>query len=308
MDKQEKIYVAGHTGLVGSSFVRQLRANGYQNLLLRTHRELDLLHQEAVVSFFEREKPAYVIDAAAMVGGIRANMDAPADFYYVNSQIQNNLMWAALHSGVRKFLFLGSACQYPRDCQQPMPEEALLTGLPEPTNEGYALAKCMGCRLCSYIRRQYGADFISAIPANTYGLEDCFDPQKSHVIPALMLKYQNAKEKRLPFVELWGTGRALREFIYSDDIADGGIFLLNHYSDAETINMGSNTEISIHELSSLIQKIVGYEGEIVCDPSKPDGMMRRVLDSSKIHEMGWTAKVTLEEGLRRVYEARFKEK
>ena len=301
MEKDARIYVAGHTGLVGSAFVRQLRARGYENLLLRTHGQLDLTRQADVEAFFAAERPEYVIDAAAMVGGIRANTQSPADFYYINMAIQNNLIWTALRTGVRKFLFLGSACQYPRDCAQPMKEEELLTGIPEPTNEGYALAKIGGCRLCSYIKRQYGADFISTIPANAYGIGDSFDPERSHVIPALILKYHNAKLRSAPSVELWGTGKAMREFLYADDIADGGIFLLENYSGEETINMGSGSELSILELSQLISRVVGYEGEIVCDPTKPDGMLRRMVDSSRIHALGWHAKTDMETGLRQVY-------
>lgn len=302
MNKNAKIYVAGHTGLVGSAFVRQLQMQGYTNIVTRTHAELDLTCQAAVNSFFTAEKPDYVIDAAALVGGIRANMMSPADFYYVNVEIQNNLIWASLRAGVQKFLFLGSACQYPRDCAQPMKESELLTGLPEPTNEGYALAKIGGCRLCSYIKRQYGADFISTIPANAYGINDCFDPEHSHVIPALILKYHNAKLNHIPEVQLWGTGKAKREFLFADDIADGGIFLLQNYSGEETVNMGAGSELSILELSQLIRCIVGYEGEIVCDPTKPDGMMRRMVDSSIINALGWCAKTDMETGLRRTYE------
>ena len=301
MKKTAKIYVAGHTGLVGSAFVRRLKKHGYTNIVTRSHEELDLVNQAAVQEFFEKEKPEYVIDAAALVGGIKANSEAPADFYYVNNMIQNNLIWAALKSGTSKFLFLGSACQYPKECEQPMKEQDILTGLPEVTNEGYALAKIGGCRLCSYIKKQYGADFISAIPANAYGLNDCFDPEKSHVIPALIMKYHNAKQQGLPYVELWGTGAAKREFIFSDDLADGGIFLLENYSGEETVNMGTSNEVSILELSEMVKKIVGYRGEIRLDTTKPDGMMRRMVDSKKIEALGWKSSVTLEEGLRRVY-------
>ena len=302
MEKDARIYVAGHTGLVGSAFVRHLQMQGYTNIITRTHAELDLTCQADVNSFFTVEKPDYVIDAAALVGGIRANMMSPADFYYVNVEIQNNLIWASLRAGVQKFLFLGSACQYPRDCAQPMKESELLTGLPEPTNEGYALAKIGGCRLCSYIKRQYGANFISTIPANAYGFNDCFDPEHSHVIPALILKYHHAKLNHIPEVQLWGTGRAKREFLFADDIADGGIFLLQNYSGEETVNMGAGSELSILELSQLIKRIVGYEGSIVCDPTKPDGMMRRMVDSSKLNALGWYAKTDMETGLRQVYE------
>ena len=301
MQFDDRIYVAGHSGLVGSAIVRRLEEQGYHNLILKTHAELDLTRQADVEAFFAAEKPDYVIDAAAMVGGIKANAAAPADFLYVNMQIQDNLIYTAFRQGVKKFLFLGSACMYPKECPQPMKEEMLLTGLPEYTNEGYALAKVCGSRLCSYLYRQHGACFISAIPANTYGLNDCFDPQRSHVIPALIAKYHNAKVNKLPSVELWGTGTPLREFIYADDIGDGCIFLLNHYEGEEPVNMGTGEEISMLELSRLIGRVVGYEGEIVTDPTKPDGMMRRVLSSERLLNMGWEPSVTLEEGLGRLY-------
>lgn len=301
MDQNAKIYVAGHTGLVGSAFVRKLREQGYHNLVLRTHRELDLLDQAAVQSFFAQEQPEYVIDAAAKVGGIRANSEAPADFFYENMQMEQNLIWSAFQNHVKKFLFLGSACMYPKQCPQPMKEEMLLTGLPEITNEGYALAKVGGQRLCSYLHQQYGVDFITAIPANAYGIGDNFDPQHSHVIPALLVKYREAKRSNAPSVTLWGTGKALREFIDTDDLADAGIFLLNHYSGYEPVNIGTGEEVSILELSQMIKKITGYEGEIVTDPTKPDGMMRRLCDSSKIHELGWKSTLSLEQGIRKLY-------
>lgn len=301
MDKNAKIYVAGHTGLVGSAFVRRLRAQGYHNLVLRTHGELDLLNQQAVADFFAQEKPEYVIDAAARVGGIRANTEAPAEFFYENMEMEQNLIWSAFRSGVKKLLFLGSACMYPKQCPQPMKEEMLLTGLPEVTNEGYALAKIGGQRLCSYLRRQYGVDFITAIPANAYGIGDNFDPQHSHVIPALLVKYREAKQNHAPSVTLWGTGAALREFIDTDDLADGGIFLLNHYSGEEPVNIGTGEEVSILELSQMIKRITGFEGEIVTDPTKPDGMMRRLCDSSRIHALGWRSTISLEQGIAKLY-------
>ena len=301
MDQNAKIYVAGHTGLVGSAFVRKLREQGYHNLVLRTHAELDLLDQAAVQSFFVREQPEYVIDAAAKVGGIRANSESPADFFYENMQMEQNLIWSAFQNHVKKFLFLGSACMYPKQCPQPMKEEMLLTGLPEITNEGYALAKVGGQRLCSYLHQQYGADFITAIPANAYGIGDNFDPRHSHVIPALLVKYREAKRSNAPSVTLWGTGKALREFIDTDDLADAGIFLLNHYSGYEPVNIGTGEEVSILELSQMIKRITGFEGEIVTDPTKPDGMMRRLCDSSKIHELGWKSTLSLEQGIRKLY-------
>lgn len=301
MDQNAKIYVAGHTGLVGSAFVRKLREQGYHNLVLRTHAELDLLDQAAVQSFFVREQPEYVIDAAAKVGGIRANSESPADFFYENMQMEQNLIWSAFQNHVKKFLFLGSACMYPKQCPQPMKEEMLLTGLPEITNEGYALAKVGGQRLCSYLHQQYGADFITAIPANAYGIGDNFDPRHSHVIPALLVKYREAKRSNAPSVTLWGTGKALREFIDTDDLADAGIFLLNHYSGYEPVNIGTGEEVSILELSQMIKRITEFEGEIVTDPTKPDGMMRRLCDSSKIHELGWKSTLSLEQGIRKLY-------
>lgn len=301
MDQNAKIYVAGHTGLVGSAFVRKLREQGYHNLVLRTHAELDLLDQAAVQSFFAQEQPEYVIDAAAKVGGIRANSEAPANFFYENMQMEQNLIWSAFQNHVKKFLFLGSACMYPKQCPQPMKEEMLLTGLPEITNEGYALAKVGGQRLCSYLHQQYGVDFITAIPANAYGIGDNFDPQHSHVIPALLVKYREAKRSNAPSVTLWGTGKALREFIDTDDLADAGIFLLNHYSGYEPVNIGTGEEVSILELSEMIKRITGFEGEIVTDPTKPDGMMRRLCDSSKIHELGWKSTLSLEQGIRKLY-------
>lgn len=301
MDQNAKIYVAGHTGLVGSAFVRKLREQGYHNLVLRTHGELDLLDQAAVQSFFAQEQPEYVIDAAAKVGGIRANSEAPANFFYENMQMEQNLIWSAFQNHVKKFLFLGSACMYPKQCPQPMKEEMLLTGLPEITNEGYALAKVGGQRLCSYLHQQYGVDFITAIPANAYGIGDNFDPRHSHVIPALLVKYREAKRSNAPSVTLWGTGKALREFIDTDDLADAGIFLLNHYSGYEPVNIGTGEEVSILELSEMIKRITGFEGEIVTDPTKPDGMMRRLCDSSKIHELGWKSTLSLEQGIRKLY-------
>lgn len=302
MNKGSKIYVAGHIGLVGSAFIRYLEANGYYNIVKRTHEELDLTRQEKVESFFDSERPEYVIDAAALVGGIKANSESPADFFYQNMQIEQNLIWSAYKYNTKKFLFLGSACMYPKECVQPMKEEYILTGLPEITNEAYAIAKVAGSRLCSYINQQFGRDFITAIPANTYGIGDSFDPEHSHVIPALIRKYHEAKVNGDEEVLLWGTGNALREFIYADDIASAGVFLLNNYSGQEPVNVGTGEEISVMDLSNLIKKITGFEGKIVTDPTKPDGMMRRLCDSSKLLGMGWRPEKTLEEGLRVLYD------
>ncbi len=243
-----------------------------------------------------------MIDAAALVGGIRANSERPAEFFHVNNAIQENLIWTSFKSGVKKFLFLGSACMYPRDCPQPMREEYLLTGLPEYTNEGYALAKCCGARLCSYLRRQYGADFITAIPANAYGPGDSFDPERSHVIPALIRKCHEAKIAGAKEIGMWGTGSALREFIYTDDLASAGLFLMENYSGETPINVGTGEEFSMLELAKMICEVTGFEGEIVLDPTKPDGMPRRFCDSSRIHEMGWRAGVPMRKGLERMYE------
>lgn len=298
MEKNSKIYVAGHRGMVGSAIVHELERQGYTNIVTRTHAELDLCRQTDVERFFDEEEPEYVMDAAALVGGIKANSERPAEFMYINMQIQQNLIWTAFNSGVRKFLFLGSACMYPKECPQPMKEEYLLTGLPEVTNEGYALAKVCGSRLCSYINREYGREFISAIPANSYGIGDSFDPEHSHVIPALLMKYHKAKKNGDKEVVLWGTGTVKREFINNRDIASACIFLLNNYSSPEPVNVGTGEEISILELSRMIRRITGFEGEIVTDPTKPDGMMRRMCDNSKIYELGWKAEIPLEEGIR----------
>ncbi len=302
MRKDSKIYVAGHTGMVGSAFVRALRRRGYGNLVLCAHEQLDLTRQADVEAFFAAEKPEYVIDAAALVGGIQANSTAPADFFHVNQTIQENLIWTAYKSGVKKLLFLGSACMYPRDCSQPMKEEYLLTGLPEYTNEGYALAKCCGSRLCSYLRRQYGADFITAIPANAYGPGDSFDPEHSHVIPALIRKCHEAKARGARSIGMWGTGSALREFIHTDDIASAGLFLMEHYSDERPINVGTGEEFSMLELAKMICEVTGFTGGIALDPSKPDGMPRRLCDSTRLRGMGWKAEIDIKKGLALMYE------
>ncbi len=301
LDNNKKIYIAGHGGLVGSAFVRQLEKRGYSNLLLRSHSELDLTDQKKVEDFFAEEKPDVVIDAAAKVGGIKANSEQMAEFYYVNMQIQQNLIWSAFKNGTKKFLFLGSACMYPTGCRQPMKEEELLTGIPEPTNEGYALAKIGGSRLCTYLNRQYGVDFISAIPANAYGIGDSFDFNHSHVIPALIRRFHEAKINHVDSVTLWGTGKALREFINTDDLADAGLFLLENYSEDQPVNIGTGEEISMLDLAKLIKKITGYKGEILTDPSKPDGMLRRICDNSKINQLGWKYKKSLENGLTELY-------
>jgi GDP-L-fucose synthase len=302
MNKHARVYVAGHTGLVGSAIVRALHRKGYDNLILKTHDSLDLLNQEAVLSFFSQERPEYVIDAAALVGGIKANTEYPADFFFQNMEMENNLIWASHTYGVEKFLFLGSACMYPKNCVQPMRVNDLLSGPFESTNEGYALAKMGGLRLCEYLARQYGEHYISVIPANTYGVGDSFDLETSHVIPALIKKYHVAQQVKNSEVILWGTGKPLREFIYVDDLADGCVFLLENYIGNEPVNLGVSSEISILELSQMISRLVGFTGNIVCDHSRPDGMMRRIMDSSFIFSLGWQPKISMEEGLRRTIE------
>jgi len=302
MEKSAKIYVAGHRGMVGSAIVRKLQAEGFENILTRTSKELNLTRQQDVEDFFSTEKPDFVFLAAARVGGIHANNTYPADFAYQNMMIQNNIIHAAYLNGVKKLLFLGSSCIYPKLASQPISEDALLTGSLEPTNEAYAIAKIAGLRMCSYYRRQYGADFISAMPTNLFGPNDNFDLENSHVLPALIRKFHEAKLSGAKEVVMWGTGTPLREFHYVDDLADGLFFLMENYSGEEHVNIGTGDEISIRDLALLIKDVVGFTGEIVQDTSKPDGTPRKVMDSSKLHEMGWTSKINLQEGVRMAYE------
>lgn len=302
MDKQEKIYVAGHTGLVGSGLVRQLRQEGYTNLLLRTHKELDLTDAGATLAFFQEEKPDYVFMAAAKVGGVYINSVEPADFCRINLQIAVNTIDAAYRSGVKKLLYMGSSCIYPKLAVQPIKEEYLLTGALEKTNEAYALAKIVGVKLCEEYNIQYGTDFISCMPCNAYGPGDHFDPEGSHVVPALIRKFHEAKRQKKAEVVMWGTGRPIREFIYIDDIASAAYFLMEHYTGNETVNVGTGTEYSILELAQMIQRVVGYEGKIVNDLTKPDGTPRKLVDASKIFAMGWRPTVEFEEGIRKTYE------
>lgn len=301
MDKNSKIYVSGHKGMVGSAIVRELNKQGYENILVRSHKELDLTKQIYAENFFKENEPEYVFMAAAKVGGIKANSEYPVDFLIDNLQIQNNIFQNSYKYKVKKLLLLGSSCVYPKECQQPIKEEFILTGPPEQTNEPYAIAKVSGMKACSYYNRQFGTKFIGVMPANCYGINDCFDPEKSHVIPALIRKYYEAKEQNADKVVLWGTGTPLREFLYVDDLADACIFLMNNYDGEEILNIGTDSETSILELSKVIKKLVGYEGDIECDISKPDGMMRRIVDSSRIHKLGWSAKTGIEEGLAKTY-------
>jgi len=296
------IYVAGHRGLVGSAIWRALERQGFKNLVGRTRQEMDLLDTSAVRRFFAEVKPEFVFMAAAKVGGIHANSTQPASFIYENLQVQNNLIHAAKESGAQKLLFLGSSCIYPKLAPQPLKEEYLLTGPLEPTNEWYAIAKIAGIKLCQAYRRQYGCDFISAMPTNMYGPNDNYDLNTSHVLPALIRKFHEAKARSAPEVVCWGTGAPFREFLYADDLGDACVFLMKNYSEEQFINAGSGVEISIRELSELIGRVVGFTGKIVWDHSKPDGTPRKFMDNSRIAALGWRPKVDLETGLRLAYQ------
>lgn len=302
MNKTSKIYVAGHRGMVGSAIVRELERQGYTNLVLRTSQELDLRDTQAVHDFFNTEKPEYVFLAAAKVGGIIANNTLKADFIYENLMIQNNVIHQSHQADVKKLLFLGSSCIYPKMAPQPLKEEYLLTGLLEPTNEPYAIAKIAGIKMCDAYRDQYGANFISVMPTNLYGPHDNYDLTNSHVLPAMLRKFITAKKHHHPEVVIWGTGTPLREFLYADDLANACVFLMQHYDQPGLLNIGIGKDISILELAQLVKKIVGFEGAIVLDPSKPDGTPRKLMDVSKLHALGWKATVSLEEGIRRVYQ------
>ncbi len=302
MDKDSLIYVAGHRGLVGSAICRALARDGYENQLTRTHAELDLCDQAAVRAFFAQHRPAIVVLAAAKVGGIHANATYPAEFIYQNLQIQNNVIDSACRNGCKKLLFLGSSCIYPKLCPQPIKEEYLLTGPLEPTNDAYALAKIAGIKMCQAYRRQYGFDAISAMPTNLYGPGDNYHPENSHVIPALIRRFHEAKVSGADTVTIWGTGNALREFLYVDDMAEACVFLLRNYSDFEHVNVGSGSDISIIEVARLIARVVGFAGNIDTDPTKPDGTPRKLMDSGKLFSMGWKPNLSLEEGLTTSYQ------
>lgn len=301
MEKTSRIYIAGHTGMVGSAILRRLQAAGYGNFALRTSRELDLRNQNEVQEFFRREKPEYVFLAAAKVGGIVANNTYRAEFLYDNLMIEANVIHAAWQNGVKKLLFLGSSCIYPKMAPQPLKEEYLLTGPLEPTNEPYAIAKIAGIKLCDAFRAQYGCNFISVMPTNLYGPNDNYHPENSHVLPALIRKFHEAKRDNAPFVTLWGTGAPLREFLHVDDLADACYFLMERYDKPGFVNIGVGEDLSILELAQLVQRVVGYTGEIRHDLSKPDGTPRKLMDVNKLTALGWKAKISLEEGITSVY-------
>lgn len=301
MEQQAKIYVAGSKGLVGSAIVRALRQRGFTNLLLPTSQDLDLRSQAAVEAFFATEKPDYVFLAAAKVGGIQANNTYRAEFLYDNLMIEANIIHSAYLHGVRKLLFLGSSCIYPKLCPQPMAESSLLTGPLEPTNEPYAIAKIAGLKLCENYQRQYGVNFISAMPTNLYGINDNFDLANSHVLPALMRKFHSAKVANAPNAEVWGSGTPLREFLFVDDLADALLFLMEHYDGLEFVNVGTGEEVSIRELAETIKAVVGFEGDITFDATKPDGTPRKLQDVSRLKALGWEAQTSLKEGIEKTY-------
>ncbi len=302
MEKNAKIYVAGHRGMVGSAIVRELQRQGYTNIITRTHSELDLCRQEQVEQFFAAEKPEYVFLAAAKVGGIVANNTALADFMYQNMMLEMNVINAAWRNGCKKLEFLGSSCIYPRLAPQPMKESCLLTSSLEPTNEAYALAKISGLKYCEYLNRQYGTDFISLMPTNLYGPNDNYHPTHSHVLPALIRRFHEAKEAGLQEVTCWGDGTPMREFLYVDDLANLCVFLMNNYSGNETVNAGTGKEVSIKELTEMVARVVGYEGAILWDTTKPNGTPRKLLEVSKAENLGWRYRTELEDGIRLAYE------
>ena len=301
MEKNAKIYVAGHRGLVGSAMIRVLEKQGYTNIVTRTHAELDLLRQSDVEKFFQEEQPEYVILSAAKVGGIGANANYPAEFIYQNLMIEANIIHQAYRNGVKKLLFLGSSCIYPRMASQPIKESSLLTGALEPTNDAYALAKITGIKMCQSYNKQYGTNYISVMPTNLYGINDNFDLSSSHVLPALLRKFDDAKRQQAETVTLWGTGSAVREFLYVDEMAQACIYLMNHYNGSDIVNIGTGIGITIAELAEKIKKVVGYDGKIVYDSSMPDGTPVKINDVSFLKELGWESRISIEEGLELTY-------
>ena len=301
MDKKSKIYIAGHRGLVGNAILKELKYQGYENIIFKTHKELDLTNKLEVENFFKEEKPEYVFLAAAKVAGIQANKNFPVEFLHQNLEIQNNVIMAAYKYKVKKLMFLGSSCIYPKLCPQPMKEEYLLTGELEVTNEAYSIAKIAGLKLCEYLRQEYGADFISVMPTNIYGPNDNFDVETSHVIPSLIRRIHEAKIKNIPEVIIWGSGSTKREYMYVDDLAKAIVFVMKNYSKDKFINIGTGVDITINELANLIKEIIGYEGKLINDISKPDGTPQKLLEVSKLKEIGWQYKVELREGLEKTY-------
>ncbi len=305
MEKEAKIFVAGHKGMVGSAIVRKLKKEGFNNLIVRSSSELDLRNQESVKGFFQEQKPDYVFLAAAKVGGIIANNSYRADFIYENLAIQNNVIHYAKEAGVKKLMFLGSSCIYPKLAPQPLKEEYLLTGPLEPTNEPYAIAKIAGIKMCDAYRDQYGCNFVSVMPTNLYGPNDNYDLQKSHVLPALLRKFHEAKEQGKDVVEVWGSGTPLREFLHVDDLADACVYLMQTYNEPGLVNIGVGEDISIKDLALLVKDIVGFEGELHFDATKPDGTPRKLMDVSKLHGLGWKARIGLRQGITEVYRQHF---
>jgi GDP-L-fucose synthase len=301
LEKESKVYVAGHRGMVGSAIVRKLKMEGFSNLVLKTSSELDLRNQLQVSSFFKQEKPDYVFLAAAKVGGIIANNTYRADFLYENLAIQNNVIHDSYLNGVKKLMFLGSSCIYPKLAPQPMKEDYLLTGLLEPTNEPYAIAKIAGIKMCEAYRDQYGCNFISVMPTNLYGYNDNYHPENSHVLPALIRRLHEAKINNAAEVTIWGSGTPRREFLFADDLAEACFFLMNNYNEKELINIGTGQDLTIHELALLIKSVIGFEGKLVFDTSKPDGTPRKLLDVSKLHNLGWSHNTSLDAGLKLTY-------
>ena len=302
MQKEDKIYIAGHRGMVGSAINRCLIKQGYSNIVARTSKELDLRNQQAVLQFFEEEKPAYIFLAAAKVGGIMANNTYRAEFLYDNLIIETNIIHAAYKSGVKKLMFLGSSCIYPKMAPQPLKEDYLLTGSLEYTNEPYAIAKIAGIKLCEAYRDQYGCNFISAMPTNLYGIGDNYHPQNSHVLPALIRKFHEAKESGAASVTVWGSGKPMREFLYADDLAEACVFLMSNYNEKQFVNIGTGEDLTIQELAELIKSIIGFEGEIIFDTSKPDGTPRKLMDVSKLNGLGWQYHTALKEGIKLAYQ------
>jgi GDP-L-fucose synthase len=302
MNKDSKIYVAGHTGLVGSSILRELKNNNYTNIIIKTHSELDLSNQQQTKQFFQEYKPEYVFVCAAKVGGIKANNDYPADFIMENIQIANNIIKSSYENNIKKLLYLGSSCIYPKFAQQPIKEEYLLAGGLEPTNEAYSIAKIAGIKMCQAFNKQHGTNYISVMPCSLFGVGDTFDSHNSHLIPAIMSRMHNAKINNIKEIEIWGTGKPLREFMYVDDLADACLFLMKNYNDSELINVGIGKDNSISEIAYIIKDIVGYEGNLYFDDSKPDGTFRKVLDVTKINNLGWEHITDFKDGLKLMYE------